>query len=142
MKRILLLMFAAIGLVVVIIFSGAYFVFSLMVHPESTEFNAEGIFQSPNKEYKAILYTGMGGGAAGWCNEVVTIQPMQANSDDATWKYKVFSANCGSYTDVRWINESLLQIKFSIKGRSGGSSLYLNGSDYTGKVKIEYDIIK
>lgn len=140
MKRTLLWILAAIGGISIALVAGVYLVSGLMSYPESNEFNAKGEFLSPSGEYNATLYLGMGGGAAGWCNEAVTIKPKAATLESDPLEFKVFSVSCGSNTDVRWINASLLHIKFSVKGRSGGASVYLRESDTTGKVKIEYEV--
>ncbi len=143
MKRTICWIFAAVGGITVALLTGAYVMYLLSgvtEYPESHEFNARKELPSSDGEYKATLYLGMGGAAAGWCNEAITIKPRLAEPETFPLQYKVFSVSCGSNTEIRWLSSTLLHIKFSIKGRSGGASVYLRGTDSTGKVKVEYEV--
>jgi len=143
MKRFIVISLAGIGCLTLVLLLLAFLFSTFMSSPEGTDFNRQSEVSSPNSEYLASHFVGMGGGAAGWCNEVVTVKPKSANGENAkdpVLNFKVFSVSCGSDVHMRWIGDSELLIGFSLKGRSGGASTYLRPGNSTGKIHVRYSI--
>lgn len=72
---------------------------------------------SPSGVRKAILYTRMGGGAAGWCRQYLAIvaygvsfEPRRA-TDDLSY---AFSASCGSDVGFEWQSDVALKVGYTI----------------------------
>jgi hypothetical protein len=142
MKRFIVISLASIGglallLVVLVLLSSAF-----ISSPESTDFNLKTEASSPDAQFRAAHFVGMGGGAAGWCNEVVTVQPASARnrSNELTRDFKVFSVSCGSDVQLRWNSNKELVVSFSLKGRSYGASTYMRPQDSTGKIHVRYGV--
>jgi hypothetical protein len=97
-------------------------------------------FPSPNGRHRAILWTGMGGGAAGWCSQRISIKRMDAPFDLQLEKKVgtyVFSASCSSEISVEWSAEREVLISYTMD--KDGVSVYqkprsVDDSD----VKISY----
>lgn len=143
MKRFIVIFLAGIGTLVLFLVLLAILFSALISSPEGSNINLKGEFNSPNSEFRAAHFVGMGGGAAGWCNEVVTVQPtlpVSTQAADLTRDFKVFSVSCGSDVQVRWTGDSELVISFSIKDRSGGASTYMRPQNSTGKIHVRYGV--
>ncbi|WP_162254407.1 hypothetical protein [Pelomonas sp. Root1444] len=118
MKRFIVIFLAGIGSLALLLVLLAFLFSTLVSSPESNDINLKGEFESPNSEFRAAHFVGMGGGAAGWCNEVVTVQPRLpagTKSDDLMRDFKVFSVSCGSDVQVRWVGMQNLSLAFLSK---------------------------
>jgi hypothetical protein len=143
MKRFIVIFLAGIGSLALLLVLMAILFSTLVSSPESNDINLKGEFESPDSEFRAAHFVGMGGGAAGWCNEVVTVQPRPpagTKSADLMRDFKVFSVSCGSDVQVRWIGNAELVISFSIKDRAGGASTYMRPQNSTGKIHVRYSV--
>ena len=65
---------------------------------------------SPKNTYLATSYRNIGGGAAGWCYQHVSIRKTIESCD--TDKY-VFTTRCSSKLEVYWSDENNVNIGFS-----------------------------
>lgn len=86
---------------------------------------------SPGGDYKAVVYTDMGGGAAGWCDVYVEILPASAEFAQGTMRLRgdalidryrriVFrNSECGSKPDLTWLANNHLQIAYDVEGLVG-----------------------
>jgi hypothetical protein len=82
-------------------------------------------------EYKAIVYTDMGGGAAGWCDTYVEVLEASAevahgtlklSNDDLAERYRrtVFRhSDCGAELTLTWLASDHLQIAYRVDGDVG-----------------------
>ncbi|HVV73422.1 MAG TPA: hypothetical protein VHI52_18260 [Verrucomicrobiae bacterium] len=73
---------------------------------------------SPNGDYVATIYTVMGGGAAGWCEQRVEVNS-KTNAFDLNRAKKgadyCFSADCGSRVEMVWEpDNSALRITYTV----------------------------
>jgi len=106
----------------------------------TTEYSVRNETSSPTGGKRAILYVGMGGGAAGWCYQHVAVAPATAAFDpkvvDSDLGY-VFSASCGSEVSMRWLSERELEVAYSLDSATG-SSLYQRPSTPDGQVRLSF----
>lgn len=97
--------------------------------------------ESPDGNHTATLWDGMGGGAAGWCYQRVSIDtkenPFDLKREEEKGGY-IFSTNCGSKISVNWENSNQLHISYT--NQKFGVSAYQNPSSQDDKVKISYEI--
>jgi hypothetical protein len=97
----------------------------------SKEISIGNTLASPKNAYLATSYTAMGGGAAGWCYQHVSIrkvdEPFDAEKD-------VFTTRCSSKLEFYWSDESNVNIGFS------DESLFEPETQWE-KVKISYYLI-
>jgi hypothetical protein len=98
---------------------------------------------SPGGTRRAILYTGMGGGAAGWCNQQISIVPVGASFDPSrdndTYSY-VFSVTCDSnVVNLEWAAEDRLRVSYSI---GDGVTATLRPHNKDKSVALEYSAVR
>ena len=97
---------------------------------------------SPSGENRAILYTEMGGGAAGWCDQRLAVVPagtaFNPTSSGETLGY-VFSVGCGSKVVIEWLDERRLKVLYSV-GSGTSATLFPRTED--GTVVLEYAVQK
>jgi hypothetical protein len=143
MKRALLIFLAGVGsLALMLIIVGVLFS-RFVSSPEGSDFNLEKEVAAPNGKYIAAHFVGMGGGAAGWCNEVVTVRPSSTAVDAASeldGEFKVFSASCGSDVQIRWSDSAELVVAFSSKRRSLATSAFFRPENSDGRVRVRFKI--
>jgi hypothetical protein len=146
MKKLLILALAAIG-AATILGGVAFFVFGpgflYFGMAGGSDYKIEKTVPSPSGAYVATLYTGMGGGAAGWCSQVISIntvsEPFSLEVEKNSGQYQVFRASCSAKVTFQWLSNSALQIGFAGTDQ-GGLSLYLKPMDYSGQVTVEYSL--
>ncbi len=82
-----------------------------------SEYSVVAEMPSPAGVRKAVLYTAMGGGAAGWCQQYVAIMPMgvalEAQTATDHFSY-VFSASCRSEIAIQWRTDIAVKIGYTI----------------------------
>jgi hypothetical protein len=104
------------------------------------EYKIVGTFPSPNGGHTATKYIGMGGGAAGWCSQRVSINsrgnPFELEKEWSAGDY-VFSVSCGSNIGVSWDSETSLRISYDTQ-TTAGVSTYQRPLSPDGIVKISY----
>ena len=136
MKRFVTLALAAVGAIT--IFVGA--VFAIM--GGGSDYKIERTVPSPDGSRVATLYTGMGGGAAGWCSQVISVNtgsdPFSLETEKKSGSHQVFRANCTAKVAFRWLSDSVLHIEFSEADQGGGLSIYMKPTDHSGQVRVEY----
>lgn len=143
MKRIVLIFFAGVGGLALLLVLLAVLLTRFVSSPEESDFNLQKEIASPNGEFKAAHFVGMGGGAAGWCNEVVTVRPSSVaavTSSELASDYKVFSASCGSDVQFRWNESAELVVSFSSTRRTLATSAYFRPENSNRKVRIRFKI--
>ena len=74
---------------------------------------------SPDGRFKAVLYTNMGGGAAGWCEQAVRVLPANITFDTQAPRRtdvpkRVFSVSCSSKVDLEWPTNDHLAITYTV----------------------------
>lgn len=102
--------------------------------------------QSPKASSKAVAWIGMGGGAAGWCRQKVSILPASEQLPLDTTEEKeriehVFSIRCSSDIKITWIDDTLVKIGYTLSDDPIPTSMSQAGSTNDGKVKVVYEII-
>ena len=106
----------------------------------TTDYSIRAQLPSPTGERSAILYVGMGGGAAGWCYQHLAVAPDGAIFDpkgaDAQLEY-VFSASCASEVAPRWVSEHQLEVSYTLDPLSG-TSLYQRPATRDGLVRLTF----
>jgi len=107
-----------------------------------TDYRVERELASPGQAYHAVLYTGMGGGAAGWCAQYIAIasantafSPQTATETHAY----VFSGRCSSDITLEWAANNRLRIAYTI-----GSGTWVHQKPRTsdGAVAVEYKLLQ
>lgn len=95
---------------------------------------------SPNGEHVATKYIGMGGGAAGWCGQRISINKREHSFDLGTEGSEgeyVFSASCGSEVEILWESGTSLRVSYATQTEAGVST-YQRPLSRDGAVKISY----
>lgn len=98
---------------------------------------------SPDGKYTAIFWSGMGGGAAGWCEKSINVYKKEEIFDmskrEENRKTKVFDVRCSGSSDVdmNWESANHLQIAFSV---AGGTGVSMEDKTANGDVKVSYKI--
>src|SRR5262245_6138942 len=96
----------------------------------------DSVVMSPDSTRKAIVYTNMGGGAAGWCYSRVALRPGSSNNinlkalDDSLGY--VFQASCQSNPQLAWNSSTDLHIRYQM-GQYGVSA-YMRPTSEDGTV--------
>ena len=106
----------------------------------SSQYSISTEVLSPNGEQRAILYVGMGGGAAGWCYQHLAVARTGATFDpqvvDSRIQY-VFSASCSSEVSTQWTSEQELRVSYTLDSQAG-TSLYQRPSTPDGLVRLTF----
>ena len=100
---------------VLVTFWGYGRIFELDLGGGASEYNVLNTSHSPDGKYVATVYTRMGGGAAGWCDIRVTVnpvnEPFSIEREKKEGKYVVFNISCNSDVEVKWEDaENLLEV--------------------------------
>lgn len=80
-------------------------------------FELQNEVKSPDGAHKAVLSTDMGGGAAGWCSQVVRVVPVHipsAPKERIPWEHRVFEAGCSSKIGLEWVGNDRVWITYTI----------------------------
>lgn len=84
----------------------------------------------------------MGGGAAGWCSQVISMNspshPFSLKTEKQSLTFQVFRADCGTTVHAKWVNASQLQIAFYPRGDSDNVDVYMKQHDNSGAISIHY----
>lgn len=143
MKRVLLILLAGVGGITLLVALLVLLLSRFVSSPEESDFNIKQEITSPNGEFAAVLFVGMGGGAAGWCKEVVTVRP-SSTSVDATSElerdFTVFSASCGSDVQIHWNGSDELLVSFSSTRRTLATSAFFRPENSNEKVRVRFKI--
>ncbi len=106
----------------------------------ATEYSVRAEVPSPTGDQRAILYVGMGGGAAGWCYQHLAVAPAGSTfapeTVDSELGY-VFSASCGSEVSPRWVSEQEIEVSYSLDRRAG-TTLYQCPATPDGLVRVTF----
>ncbi len=103
--------------------------------------------QSPNGQYTATVYSGWGGGAAGWTfirvalnpsNEPFDIEFDKKGEGEKNGKSMVFSTGGASNIKTKWIDTKTLLITYKVPTRSAGFSVYKALTNKDAQVKIKF----
>ena len=89
---------------------------------------------SPNKEYKATLYSDMGGGAAGWCSIKVSL--LKNTERFERYKETAFATRCNIDVNMVWKDNKNLHISYTLDKE--GMSLYQTFLSSDKAVNISY----
>jgi hypothetical protein len=102
---------------------------------------------SPENKFTAFRWLGMGGGAAGWCHQKVSIMaageslPLETEPEKNRIDY-VFSTRCSSDIKIVWLNDNLLKISYTLGDDPFPTSMSQASRTEDGRVNIEYEIVK
>ncbi len=107
-------------------------------------YQIERVVPSPDGSHRAVLYTGMGGGAAGWCHQYLLIQVASLPQPSASQLEKaaeqpMFTGSCGSDIGFRWRQPDHLHVTYTIGYR--GTSVYQNSRTRDGEIRLTYEIL-
>ena len=89
--------------------AGALIMRAIMLSEHDTTIAEEFEF-SQNKEYLAISYVNMGGGAAGFCYTYVAIVPRNKMPYFQKAEYTIAAGRCANTPSVNWIGSNVLKI--------------------------------
>jgi hypothetical protein len=107
-----------------------------------SEYNVINTSHSPDGKYVANVYTRMGGGAAGWCDIRVTVNPANESfsieREKTEGKYVVFNINCNSDVEVKWEGDKNLLVSFKGPSSESGFSVYRKPVGWDREIKIRY----
>ena len=108
----------------------------------SSNWKVMNTLPSPNGEYVATIYSVMGGGAAGWCEQRVAVNskkaPFNLERTNKGADY-CFSASCGSKVEMVWEpDNSALRITYTVD--EAGVSTYQRRMAPGLPVRIDYGI--
>jgi hypothetical protein len=107
-----------------------------------SEYNVLNTSNSPDGKYVATVYTRMGGGAAGWCDIRVTVNPVNEpfgiEREEKEGKYVVFNISCNSEVEVKWEGAKNLLVSFKVPSSESGFSVYRKPVDWDREIKIRY----
>jgi hypothetical protein len=107
-----------------------------------SDYNVKSTSHSPDNKYVATVYTGMGGGAAGWCNTRVTVnpanEPFSIEREKEDGKYVVFSISCNSDVETEWEGAQNLLVSFKGPSDESGFSVYRKPVGWNREIKIRY----
>jgi hypothetical protein len=140
-ERIGLYVFASIG-VVSLVFAVAIILVGNLIFGG----NDDPVFQerilSPSEDFQAIRIINSGGGAAGWCQDFIIVQPTNRKLQ-RTPNYResqpeiVFSANCDSSFSMEWSSPVQLVIRQYISSDKL-NNISIKAKDATGKIIIRF----
>jgi len=106
------------------------------------DYRVERELASPSRTYRAVLYTGMGGGAAGWCAQYIAIPlantPFSPQSATESFSY-VFSGRCSSDITFEWAADNRLRVVYTI---GEGNTVTQKPRTSDGAVALEYKILQ
>ncbi len=108
----------------------------------ANDYRVERELESPSRKYRAVLYTGMGGGAAGWCAQYIAIAPGNGSFSPhgATVSYSyVFSGRCSSDITFDWAADNRLRIAYTI---GEGTTVTQKPRNGDGIVALEYKTLQ
>jgi hypothetical protein len=109
---------------------------------EGGDYNVINTSPSPDGKYVATVYTGMGGGAAGWCYIRVTVnpatEPFSIEREKKDGKYMVFNIDCNSEVETKWEDAKNLLVYFKVLSSDSGFSVYRKPVDWDREIKIRY----
>lgn len=111
-------------------------------HNNSSDWKVISTLRSPNGDYAATMYTVMGGGAAGWCEQRVELNskkdPFNLERTKQGAAY-CFSASCGNKVEMVWEpDNSALRITYTVD--EAGVSTYQRRMAPGLPVRIDYRI--
>lgn len=98
--------------------------------------------KSPDGKHVAIVYGGMGGGAAGWCSLYVAIEVKDSNELIGKEKHNydavVYDGSCGTDPETEWIANDRLTIKYRGPKDQSGIRLYKRPLSHDSAVKVSF----
>jgi len=106
------------------------------------DYRVERELASPGGMYRAVLYTGMGGGAAGWCAQYIAIAPAKApfSPQGATESFSyVFPGGCSSDIAFEWVATNRLRVAYTI---GEGTTVTQRARTADGAVALEYRLLQ
>jgi hypothetical protein len=112
--------FAAVALaaVVLLVLSGA----------DGGRYDIHMAEPSPDGKHIATVYTGMGGGAAGWCSSYVSVSTEDKRNDitkgQRNYETVVFDGSCNTKPIIQWENDRTLIVKYQGPKDRGGIRVY------------------
>jgi len=108
----------------------------------ASEYNVLNTSHSPDGKYVATVYTRMGGGAAGWCDIRVMVNPVNESfsieREKKEGKYLVFNISCNSDVEVKWEGAENLLVSFKVPSSESGFSMYRKPVAWDREIKIRY----
>jgi len=108
----------------------------------SGDYRVKATFPSPSDGHYATLWEGMGGGAAGWCYQRISVNRNYNKFDLEKEKEisgYIFSVSCSSKVTTTWTSETDLHISYSM-GKNGVSVYQKPTSEYDSDVQVTYAV--
>lgn len=140
MPRILVNIFAVFGVIALIVLAAwAGMIFFV---DSGSDIKVEQSLPSPDQKNIATLYTGMGGGAAGWCSMYVAINssstPFSPSVENSSPKDRVYMGSCSIKPKLNWVSPTVLQITLPDFINKEWSSASVKGTNESGSVVVQF----
>jgi hypothetical protein len=136
--RIAIGLLAVVG-VIAIMFAGYFLLLGYVIGGGTDEPTVEETLLSPDGAYRAVRIASTGGGAAGWCNEFVLVDPSSTPKSLPTYLQAqgelVFAANCNTNFTVSWGSSTELLVRYKTMSRVL-ASLQVRATDKSQKIRI------
>ena len=132
--------FAFLGVVIVLV---AMLIFSLisLFFSDGGDFRKISDKASPNKQMVATAFVSSGGGAAGWCNKMVTVSPVNVHLTRENYQqYEVYWQDCSDPV-YEWASDQKLTAKLVFAREDDYRSFAISPSDASGKVRVNYTLV-
>jgi len=98
---------------------------------------------SPDGRFVAVRYTGMGGGAAGWCAHMVDVLPAAApfskKPSRVEYDEVVYSGRCSVTPGLRWLSPTELLITVPERDGDAPTRATVYGSAASGQVRVRLE---
>lgn len=98
-----------------------------------------GHVESPNKEYIAVEYLSMGGGALGYCSRAISILKYNSEMPSTDNPPKnIFAARCGVDLSITWLDDNEIKVNYETKDFKQ-PNVVLNPDGTYQNISIEYE---
>lgn len=101
---------------------------------------------APSGARRALLFTEMGGGAAGWCDQRLVIDsaatdkvPTSAQLKAISFDSVLFTSSCGSEIQLAWRGPTELQVGYTLA--KAGVTTYQRPVTSDGAIRLHYLIV-
>lgn len=106
------------------------------------EHSVSNTLESPSGIYTAIVYTRMGGGAAGWCDSYLTVLRSSTTFDPQNDEQSPLMPHfgCNQPLELTWLNEKTLRVGIKPDASGAVEADFIQGLPIS-EVELEYVLI-
>ena len=135
--RIITVIFAIIGVVAVALVMGGI-MFARGCSADD-EFQVENTLKSPSGDHTAIVYSRMGGGAAGWCYTYLTVLKSPAVFEPQSYQHNPLlpQFGCSQRVVLEWLDKEALRVGIEPGADGVVEANFVSGLPI-GDVQLEY----